>query len=428
MPMFLGSKYLDKRNYIANMSFQVPSQFATLQEAINHLYNKIIGPDVEIVIERGTVLSENITIDHRLKGNVTIRASVTYQWEGVLYMVGAKPPIVNAPPDITVDSDVGVGIISLSNSGNDLVITCSTTNPTFSSSLIGNEVKIRDNSGSYHTLEIASVSGNTLTLDATCPTVGDLGSAFVIVPATELYGDALVGPAIDIENNAHLIKIRGLTIETGISNNIGMQLINCQVQMWNMLLTAVTNGLYLDTNVLMRRSLGVCVWNAQADGIACYNSSEIFGLFGILGSTADCSRISYNSQARFTYGGIGSIAAFANQDGFAVEVKSHAEASNCVALLNGGSGFKADESSQANLISCLADGNQNAGIYCAYGSRIQADSAIVKNNVTKGIQAYMASNISALGTQANMSGNTGGNYDPPISGVTGNLNSIIDFD
>lgn len=85
-------------------------------------------------------------------------------------------------------SDGGEGTCSVSNSGNDLVITGTITNPNFETAGIvaGDKILSMDNTYTVVEYTVASVSTNTITLTTTAPTICNTGTCVAILPNVEI--------------------------------------------------------------------------------------------------------------------------------------------------------------------------------------------------------------------------------------------------
>ena len=149
--------------------------------------------------------NEALSIESGNVGSLTIRGD-TRELAGLSYLHNSAIS--------SSKSDAGVGTITLSNSGNDLIVAASTTNPDFASDGWGNGDKIRviDDSGNYSEATVSSVSGNTITLSTTAPTVGSVGSSVTLVPNKKLYNAS--GIPILFTNAELSLTLQGLSIET----------------------------------------------------------------------------------------------------------------------------------------------------------------------------------------------------------------------
>jgi len=110
--------------------------------------------------------------------------------------------------------NAGSGIAALSNSGNDITIAGSSTNPDFDAEGIGNGDKLRiiDDSGNYTENTVSSSLNETITLTGTAPAVGGAGSSVTFVPNRKLYNSSSI-PLL-LSNNLLDLTIQGMSIET----------------------------------------------------------------------------------------------------------------------------------------------------------------------------------------------------------------------
>ena len=90
--------------------------------------------------------------------------------------------------------------VTLSNVGNAITVVGPTIDFALAGLVVGDELKIRNNSGTWSLVSITSIAGNTLTHNGGSLAVGTIGSAVVLVPNTELGGSINGEPIVAVEN------------------------------------------------------------------------------------------------------------------------------------------------------------------------------------------------------------------------------------
>lgn len=177
-------------------------EFATIQEGLDWFKGKVIVGDADnpcrLDVAPGTY-AENVDVNDLIMGT-----------NGRLQLWGDDRPLAgltyadSAPANRSGQSNGGSGTVGLGHSGNDLSISCGSVQPDFAAAglVAGDRVLVGDNAGAITEEEIASVSGHTLTLTNTAPTVGSAGSWVCILPNRRVEvasGDALLVRASGLE-------------------------------------------------------------------------------------------------------------------------------------------------------------------------------------------------------------------------------------
>lgn len=124
----------------------------------------------------------------------------------------------------------GVGNVTLSNSGNNLTITCTTTNPDLDADGwgSGDRAYVRDNSGTWTLMTISSVLNNQITFTTTSPTVGNLGTAVVLLPNRRIYNTG-TGPITGAAATMAIwgsITVKGFWIDRPAATGTGVLIQN----------------------------------------------------------------------------------------------------------------------------------------------------------------------------------------------------------
>lgn len=185
--LLLTAEERAKTDRIAPETVTVPGDFATVSDLLA-AYD--VFPETTVTLASN--VSEGIAFNGKT-GRII--------FEGSSFAYGAAAWIHGVSP---AKSALGVGIVTLSNSGNDLTVSCATTSPDFGSLGIaaGRKLSVIDDSGTKTTETVDSVSGGTITLAGTAPTVGSSGSAVFVLPATEWsYGGTL------LDNNSNDLSL-----------------------------------------------------------------------------------------------------------------------------------------------------------------------------------------------------------------------------
>lgn len=129
-----------------------------------------------------------------------------------------------------------------------VVTTGSPINFSMAGLVIGDKIKIRDNSGTWVNATVNGVLGNTITHDAGNVLVGGIGSALVLCPNVELCGKNYDKPTINVEGAS--LRLCGLWLNTdtkkgavaGIRDNLFVYS-SANVQVENCVFDNVTKNL-----------------------------------------------------------------------------------------------------------------------------------------------------------------------------------------
>jgi len=207
------------RPYVENITKTVGTgkDYATIQEAIDFFNGKTLIGTNQIVLDPGNY-SENLIFTGyfpsnsealQLVGDSRLIPSVRYCASGT----------INIPIFPTV-ANGGSGNCNISKSGNTLTVTGDVSNPNFSAGGIvaGDKLIIGDNSGNQTEGTVDSVSGNTITLTATAPTIGAMGSFIVILPNRRIISPEQALNLNTISVNMTALTVIGVTVHTPGAN------------------------------------------------------------------------------------------------------------------------------------------------------------------------------------------------------------------
>lgn len=109
--------------------------------------------------------------------------------------------------------------VTLSNTNNTITVTLSSGPPInflMSGLVIGDKIKIRDNTGTWFNASISSILGNTITHTAGNISVGSIGSALILCPNVELCGAVHGKPAITVEGAS--LTLSGFWVNSDMSH------------------------------------------------------------------------------------------------------------------------------------------------------------------------------------------------------------------
>lgn len=371
------------RPYIENVTVTVGSgkDYETIQGAIDFFKGKTLIGTNQIVLDPGNY-SENLIFTGyfsssiealHLVGDPRLIPSVRYCASGAINI-----------PIMPVVTDGGDGNCNLSNSGNTITVTGSASNPDFSSGGIvaGDKLIIGDNSGNQTEHTVASVSGNTISLTATAPTIGAMGSFVTILPDRRITSPEQLPTLNSVVVNKATLRMIGVTIHSSGSNgNRNIVANNATVLITQRVVTLAgsTGFLALSNSILSAVSCIHCYFDSTLSftvGFGVWNStcnirnSTVFQKSDTnsIGFSAERGNVSYNCRGSLA---VGCQYAFRASWG-----STYMDAIDCYAI-NSKIGFNAD----------------------LFGNVI-ATNTIARNNSTIP-------------------------YDPPFSGVHGNGGSIV---
>ena len=179
-------------------------EFTTIQAALDWFKGKAImtnlsGSPCTIEVDPGTY-NETITA----KDLFTASDQRLLLWGDDRTLVGITY-VDGTPGNRGGITNGGSGIVALSNSGNDLLIGCGTSNPNLVTAGIvnGDKILVGDNSRAIAEFTVASVSGHTLTLTGTAPTVGNTGSWVCLLPNRRITN---AGATLAVQSNGLIVQ------------------------------------------------------------------------------------------------------------------------------------------------------------------------------------------------------------------------------
>lgn len=392
--------------------------FLTIQEAINWFIGKKCRNCV-IDVRPGTY-NESIDLDGlevATNGGLEIRGD-TRGLAGVSF--------VDDAPVKSQDANAGSGIVSLSNSGTDITVTGSVSNPNFQADGWGllDTVIIYDNAGTLAEYTIASVSGNVITLSATAPAVGNKGTSITF------KSDRVVNTGANTALNvgqSQGVKIVGLHFEhaggnIGLLSNVGGRITgnNCSVKGDGSSGSFGLNAQNRSYISLSDSSFLNVDFGARAFSLAAIGAGRCYVI----------NALNFAFDA-FNYGQISasnSIAANCNT-GFVGRISGQVFCPDSYAIKIINYGFHATDGGVLYAATGTAGGT--VADTCARGyfannqSVLSAFNCAARNN-SFGYYSQRNSVIVATATNANNSGN-GTNYSPAASDTPGNVDAIIQW-
>ena len=289
----------------------------------------------------------------------------------------------------TDSNNGGGGTCAISNSGNDLVVTGTTSNPDFDSAgvIAGDKVLCHDNAGAFAEFTVASVSTNTITLTGTAPTVGNSGTSVTILQNRKIW-----------HATAKLIKIDNLEIGNTRKNKpISITLRGFHLQ-------AQANGI-INVNGNISIALEKCTLDKYGDNqLACYLKNAKINANG------------NNNSVQGLTGGSG---------GIGIYLYSSKANIDCMCFIGGYYGVVLTSMSLAHVLYCKITNITSVGVYATLNSFTNCRYTQIKNSLTA-LNSNGISYIAASDTSAHMSNNTT-NYNPAISLTAGNFGSYIQW-
>lgn len=224
-----GTTYPKFYPQIIYATSQAEIDFTSLDSLRNKLF---LGPyRPRVIYSAGTFTSldlSNIISDFEIVGETRSHAGLCYPFYSLASTV---------IPHWSTKSNVGVGRIALSNSGNYITVDCDVTDPDFTGWGAGDKLIICDTSKNLTVAEIVSVSGNAIELTTTAPTVNGYGAAIVFVPNRILDLD------LAITNLDYKIKFTGFKFESDYSSQIGLY-VNGKCKFENCLITSTSSDTF----------------------------------------------------------------------------------------------------------------------------------------------------------------------------------------
>lgn len=212
----INSSNLQKINAIWD-NIQSEIKWAATQEEITYtdiadVKNKVIfGPYIpKVSFAAGTYTTldlDNIFTDVELIGDERPHAGLTY-----MHCASATTIV----PHWSTILNAGVGVVTLSSTGDDITIACGTTNPDFSDWVAGDKLIICNTSKNVAVYEIKSVSTNTITLTTAAPTINGYGASVTFVPNRIIDIDLYLDPQYG------RVKFAGFKFESNYAAQTGL--------------------------------------------------------------------------------------------------------------------------------------------------------------------------------------------------------------
>ncbi len=190
-----------------------PAQYSSLDPVRNKVY---FGYKPIVTYTKGTYPALDLT---NLYDEVTLQGD-TRGCAGLTFMHCASATTI--VPHWSSNANVGVGKVTLSSVGNNITISCATTNPDFGAAGnvwgSGDKLWIVDSSKALAEYTIDSVSANTITLTGAAPTINAYGCSVTFVPNRIISANLTI-------TNAFRVKFRGfhLTGTMSIQGFCGFQ-------------------------------------------------------------------------------------------------------------------------------------------------------------------------------------------------------------
>lgn len=194
----------------------VGKDFSTIQAALNSLKGRLVNKAVYIDVDPGTynenIVAEDILYSGSLTGYAQIRGD-TRPLAGLSFVHGL--------PSTTRRTEQGIGTYSITNSGNTITVTATTTNPSFNGWGNGDQILILYSGATIaYTYTISSVSGNTITLTTTAPTMNALGVSITLVPNRRIH--ATSGNAVTCYTRLGITGFYITSVATPLAGSVGV--------------------------------------------------------------------------------------------------------------------------------------------------------------------------------------------------------------
>lgn len=207
-----------------NVTLNVPSiDYPTIQSAVNHFAGRH-AMNGSIIVAPGKYV-ESIEIDKLSSslGNNNVNAPRTgFNIVGDTRLI-AGVSYVHSGVNTNPSSGSGLGTnlvdVTLSNVANVITITLA-SGPALDFALagvvVGDKLKIRNNSDIWTDVTVTSVSGNTLTHNGGTIAIGSSRSIVVVCPNVQILSKTAKKPAIFVSSTA--VNITGVWLDTSIAN------------------------------------------------------------------------------------------------------------------------------------------------------------------------------------------------------------------
>ena len=208
--------------YIADENtriISVPSKcYPTIQSAIDSLAGLNTG-NVTIKVAPGTY-RETLQINKvssSVSRGFTVQPYPSFSIVGDSRQFGALTYLQNGIIPASANPNFGnsSATVNLVNGPNSIQVTTAGVNFTAIGLVVGDKIKIRDNTSTWNVRNITSFTADTINYDGTALTVGNLGSAFVFLPNVELLGTTPAEPTLYV--SCASVNLEGFWFNTDIS-------------------------------------------------------------------------------------------------------------------------------------------------------------------------------------------------------------------
>jgi len=376
---------------------------ATLADGIALLDDSYFRNGVTFQVDSG-IYPDSVSLSAKVPDKISIigdntRSLAGYHWKNGLNNYYWPP------------SYAGSGTISITNSGNEIIVTCGTTNPDFVSGGIvaGDKVITLNTAGATAEYELANAIDNRLILTTTAPSMtGDTG--FFIAPNVQLGNLSISGPR---EINLEGVYFKDKRLSISYSDYVVYQNICTFSSTFNFYSFSYIKNLYggrYTSAGKQSTTIGFCnnvyIWDSLFldDGTTTFSDLKAEYIDRFLPEWIDIV-----AKA----GPLGKVGVWAEYIGYILanygcRVKNLAYPLFYQGVKNGYSWGDIVDTGQY-------------GIWCA-GATMYLDGPTVQNQSVEGIRADNKSLITVA--SPTLSGNAS-DYSPAVSGTEGNNDSII---
>lgn len=208
--MYIASTKVD--NVVVNPATQLEATFTDMANINSHIFTNFI-PTLTFSAGAVTLPSISLVYDKiKFVGDERVQSGLSWCHNRTVY---------------STVTGAGVGTTSLSSSGNDIVVTCSTTNPDFTGRVNGDIVLILDTSGNLTEKVIDSVSANTITLTTAAPTVNNYGGSITFCPNRVISANLDIASQQSVYLQGFWFKDIGIATDNAIYNSGYANINNC---------------------------------------------------------------------------------------------------------------------------------------------------------------------------------------------------------
>lgn len=208
--MYLATTKVD--NVVVNPASQLAATFTSIGSINSHIFTNYIPT---MTFSAGACVLPSLSLIYsavRFLGDERVQSGLSWCHSRTVY---------------STVTGAGVGTTSLSSSGNDIVVTCSTTNPDFTGRVNGDIVIVTDTSGAQTEKIIDSVSTNTITLTTAAPTVNNYGGSITFCPNRTLAAPLELLEGQNVYIQGFWFKDIGIATDNAITNSGYVNVNNC---------------------------------------------------------------------------------------------------------------------------------------------------------------------------------------------------------